>query len=178
MDREPSNRRMTNLTSGKGSSWNPVWAPDNGSLAFYSDRDGAARLWIWDRRGRPPPPRERGDRVADVTNRETIRWSPDGRSILARLLPEHSDSRARRGPPARDRARCRSPCIYGCGGHGARVSKLGKSDAGRIEDSAADFIQSAALTNRELADLGVVDVATGNVRRLVRRPTALVRMVA
>jgi len=38
-----------NLTQSKGSAWDPVWSPDGKTLAFYSDLDGAAHLWIWDR---------------------------------------------------------------------------------------------------------------------------------
>jgi hypothetical protein len=35
-----------NLTAGRGTSWGPAWSPDGRHLAFYSDRDGRARLWV------------------------------------------------------------------------------------------------------------------------------------
>lgn len=76
-----------NLTGGVGSNWSPVWSRDGNRLAFYSDRDGTARLWVSEH--------ESGNlrRVSAETVRpfsafETVRWSPDGRKILVKVLPE------------------------------------------------------------------------------------------
>ena len=38
-----------NLTGGQGSSWGPVWSPSGDQLAFFSDHDGQAHLWIWEK---------------------------------------------------------------------------------------------------------------------------------
>ena len=38
-----------NLTGARGGSWGGVWSPDGRWLAFYSDRDGATRVWGWER---------------------------------------------------------------------------------------------------------------------------------
>src|SRR4029077_7806182 len=38
-----------NLTNGIGHNWGPVWSPDGKYLAFFSDRSGIARLWLYDR---------------------------------------------------------------------------------------------------------------------------------
>jgi dipeptidyl aminopeptidase/acylaminoacyl peptidase len=76
-----------NLTDGQGTSWGSVWSPDGRSLAFFSDRDGRARLWIWEAStGRMRP-------VSDAVVRplfgfEVPRWTPDGTKLLAKVLPE------------------------------------------------------------------------------------------
>ena len=36
------------LTEGRRTSCRPVWSPDGRALAFSSDRDGQAQLWIWE----------------------------------------------------------------------------------------------------------------------------------
>src|SRR5262249_40108001 len=38
-----------NLTNGQGTNWAPSWSPGGDSLAFFSDRNGKANLWIWER---------------------------------------------------------------------------------------------------------------------------------
>jgi dipeptidyl aminopeptidase/acylaminoacyl peptidase len=80
-------RESRNLTQGKGNSWGPAWSPDGTNLAFYSDRSGQARLWIWDLAA------DRLSQVGDVIIRprdgfDLIRWTRDGRKILTKILAE------------------------------------------------------------------------------------------
>jgi dipeptidyl aminopeptidase/acylaminoacyl peptidase len=68
-------------------SWCPAWSPDSRYLAFYSDSDGLARLWIW-------------DSCEDTLHRVSPRvvrtyfhleqpvWSGDGRFLLTKFLPD------------------------------------------------------------------------------------------
>ncbi|HMF96782.1 MAG TPA: S9 family peptidase [Vicinamibacterales bacterium] len=67
--------------SGRNDS-SPRWAPDGGSIAFLSDRDGPSQLY------RLPM---RGGEAEKLTDRKdairAFRWSPDGRRI-ALLMPE------------------------------------------------------------------------------------------
>jgi dipeptidyl aminopeptidase/acylaminoacyl peptidase len=79
-----------NLTQGNGTSWGPAWSPDGTLLAFYSDRAGQAQVWIWHR--------STGvlRRLAEAVVRpffafETVRWSADGRHVITKLKPEHSE---------------------------------------------------------------------------------------
>ena len=69
------------------SDWDVSWSPDGRLAAFYSDRDGAPRLWVLDV--------ESGEcrRVSDQTVKslafpfEQPRWSPDGSSLYVPTWP-------------------------------------------------------------------------------------------
>src|SRR6476620_4731800 len=64
------------LTFSAKSDSAPRWAPDGRSIAFLSDRDGAAQLYLLPLRG--------GEASALTERKESIsafRWAPDGRHI-------------------------------------------------------------------------------------------------
>lgn len=79
-----------NLTEGKGtSSWAPVWSPDGKSLAFYSDRSGIANLWVWERATRKM--RQVSNAIVrPYTTLQVVRWTPDSKRILTRILSQGS----------------------------------------------------------------------------------------
>ena len=83
--------RIRQLTFSPKSDSSPRWAPDGQSIAFLSDRDGAAQLYRLPLRG------GEADKVTD--RKEAIgsfRWSPDGARI-ALLVPEaKSDAQEKR----------------------------------------------------------------------------------
>ena len=76
-----------NLTQGKGDSWGSAWSPDGRYLAFYSDRSGAAHLWVWNMAT------GRLSQITEVIVRprdgfDQIRWTADSRKVLVKVLPE------------------------------------------------------------------------------------------
>ncbi|HEX4439694.1 MAG TPA: prolyl oligopeptidase family serine peptidase [Thermoanaerobaculia bacterium] len=75
-----------NVTQGHGSSWYPVWSPDGRFLAFYSDRDGTAKPWLWE----AATGKMRAllsSRIARPIGGETIAWTADSRSVIVHVLP-------------------------------------------------------------------------------------------
>jgi len=78
-------RETTTLLSG-GNSWFPVWSPDGQKVAFYSDHENIANLWIWNRTTR------KAARVSPAgirsSGRSEPQWMPDSNGVLATILPQ------------------------------------------------------------------------------------------
>src|SRR6266480_4122456 len=87
-----------NLTASKGNSWAPVWSPDGNSLAFYSDRSGQAQLWVWEKSINILRPVSHAITHAQDA-RDVPHWTPDGKGILAKILPEGKANEAANQPP-------------------------------------------------------------------------------
>ena len=155
------------LTDGKGSSWGPVWSPDGNHLVFYSDRDGQARLWRWDKAT------DTLRQVSDITVRpyfgdEVVRWTPDSQKVLCKVVPEGMTLEDTLdlivGPPmATDddkRDSQSSTLIY-------------RSPIVSEQDDCAEESQENTLdtdvTNVYLADLALIDVFSGSAERIVCR---------
>lgn len=76
-----------NLTQGRGTSWAPAWSPNGKYLAFYSDREGAPALWIWERASGTL---QKGSDAIVRTRAETTvpLWTPDSNQLIIRVLQE------------------------------------------------------------------------------------------
>jgi dipeptidyl aminopeptidase/acylaminoacyl peptidase len=147
-------RESRNLTGGRGTSWGPAWSPDGRQLAFYSDRDGHARLWVWEASS------GQMRAVSDVIvrplfNFESPRWRPDGRKLLVKVLPEGLTLEG-----AAELEEGTRPEVTAPGGTTAVVFRSPARPAG-IESTTAWTIASRA-------DLALIDLASGVVERLTR----------
>lgn len=146
------------ISKGIGSSWGPVWSPDGKYLAFYSDQNGKAQLWIWEKatsRARQVS----GAIVHPSDGEEVVHWTRDSRSIVVRLLPEGMTL---------DEAGSlvvgiNKPVSRGQAGQSTAIVYKSSDDPSRgVAPQAAGF-------NRFLCDLAVMDVENGKVSRISRR---------
>jgi dipeptidyl aminopeptidase/acylaminoacyl peptidase len=67
-----------------GNSWLPHWSPDGRTLAFYSDRDGQAMVWLWDRQTGAFR-RACAEPIHAIFEFQAAAWLPDSRRLLVRL---------------------------------------------------------------------------------------------
>ncbi|MGH7359588.1 MAG: TolB family protein, partial [Candidatus Rokuibacteriota bacterium] len=145
-----------NLTSGSGNEWGPSWSPDGRLLAFYSDRDGAPRVWLWDRQAGATR------RLSEAVTRtflglEVPVWTPNGRHVVVKLRPETvSDS-----PPPAAVTVARSATADSAARSTVVVFRSPRS-------APASTDTARAPSDESLADLGILDAGTGAARRLVR----------
>lgn len=157
-------RGARSLTQTRGNNWAPSWSPDGRQLAFLSDwgaagDSGAAHLWIWDRASGQRR-RTTNFPVLDPWARlGRLEWLADGRTILVKTYPE--------GP---------SPSAYARFLKGRSDERRAGSDTGvtaqvfRSDPIGGDVTPQIGPNNLNylLGDLALVDVETGEARRLVR----------
>jgi dipeptidyl aminopeptidase/acylaminoacyl peptidase len=91
------NGHTRSLTQKKGNNWGPAWSPDGGKLAFFSNRDGRVRLWMWNRQS------NRLERISlelvQVNGtREAPVWLRDGRQLIVRVAPKERTRTLASGP--------------------------------------------------------------------------------
>lgn len=157
-----------NLTLEQGHSWSPSWSPDGRFLAFYSDRDGMARLWVWNRE------RQTLRRLSEAVVRpyfgfEIPQWSPDSRQILVKLLPQGMTigEAAALLPQNPSSGQIKSPAV-----ETVPSVTVFASDPKLLTDSppqtnqTKENNQAVSWTNRYFADLGLINLETGEVHRV------------
>lgn len=160
------------VTDRNGNVEEPVFSPDGRTVAFYSDRDGAARIWLWSRSER------RLRRLTDAIVRPSLfsnahlRWTPDGRRLIALLLPEGS-TLAQADAAGVEQSRPSAGDPTATPGSNVVVRRFARSEKPKAPatESASEErpIDTSGLFAFMDADLAVVDAASGAVRRVARR---------
>jgi dipeptidyl aminopeptidase/acylaminoacyl peptidase len=151
-----------NLTEGKGTSSSPVWSPDGKYLAFYSDRSGMFHVWLWERAsGRI---RQLSDAIPrPFFNFQVVRWTPDSRYVLAKVLPEGmtvEEAADLMNPPSAAASKATQPT-------GVTVtvfSSVAKSEKGAPGEPAEKPVADESWMNRYAGDLALIEVSTGTVK--------------
>ena len=88
---EVASGRVRQLTFSATSDSSPRWAPDGRAIAFLSDRDGAAQLYLL--------PMSGGEARKLTDRKESIgafRWSPDGARIALLMAEPKPEAQQRR----------------------------------------------------------------------------------
>jgi dipeptidyl aminopeptidase/acylaminoacyl peptidase len=152
--------KAVNLTESKGSSWSPVWSADGALLAFYSDRDGKAGLWVWERASGTLR-RLSKEVVHPVCPFEAAHWMPDGHSVLTKILPAGQTLESASRLLATDQTEYRDARQ-----DGSPITVLRSPEGSEAQSSSPSL-------NEFRGDLVLVDARNGTVRRLVHNvPTA------
>jgi dipeptidyl aminopeptidase/acylaminoacyl peptidase len=158
-----------NLTEARGNSWGPSWSPDGRLLAFYSDRAGHPQIWLWDVRSGKT-------RVLSPARTRTFLgltvpvWTPDSKRLVVRLHPEGmTDAELEASAPAASsgEASDKEP--------GSTVVVYRSKPASEEKKGAPE---PSDVPRRLLADLAIVDVATGRIRRIAPRAATLGALVS
>lgn len=152
--------RITNGKPDKRSFWHPVWAPNCKDLAFYGDKDGNIVLWICHNAAAPKAELKmiQGVRLKSSLFRKDIpRWSEDGEKLLVPLLPKTEENTR---PGVDDNPLYLIPDIYTkfLDPEGGATSSVLRSD------DPSDTSRFLLAENR--VDLGMLDIASGEIRRL------------
>ena len=140
-------------------SWGPAWSPDGKWLAYYSDADGAARLWVRE------TATGKTRRVSHVIvhaymTMHVPRWTPDGKGLVTRVLPPGAELRLdgtdRKAGPARDSVSGMSK---------ATVTVL-RSDPAHPHGGNQMASGGRGTGAMMLADLALIDFASGRMTTL------------
>jgi dipeptidyl aminopeptidase/acylaminoacyl peptidase len=155
--------KSENVTRANGSNWGVSWSPDSKWLAFYSDRDGHARVWLYDISTKSI--RCLSQSIVRVLDPWQVPlWSPDSRMITTKLIPEKSDDgvadASASGPTFL------VPAAVGASVH---TSIYVSADLSHVDHSTSEppALVRDEYTQAERADLAIINIA-GNAERRIR----------
>ena len=133
------------LTS-RDSSWGARWSPDGRWLAFCSDRNGIAQVWLWDRETNATC-LACADPVQVKFEFEVCQWFPDSTRLVVKLRTAGWQPPPRREPPAPK---------------GTREVWVSPPEAPPTSPTG----ESRPWYEQSRGDLAIIDIRTGEARRL------------
>ena len=133
------------LTS-RDSSWGARWSPDGRWLAFCSDRNGIAQVWLWDRETNATR-LACADPVQVKFEFEVCQWFPDSTRLVVKLRTAGWQPPPRREPPAPK---------------GTREVWVSPPEAPPTSPTG----ESRPWYEQSRGDLAIIDIRTGEARRL------------
>ncbi|HEU4589173.1 MAG TPA: prolyl oligopeptidase family serine peptidase [Gemmatimonadales bacterium] len=165
----------TIATSRRAGHWGPAWSPDGRRLAFYSDRDGAARVWLWER-ATGKLLRAAATEVHTSGGFARPLWTPDGKSLVVQLLALGvsradlaANARQPRPAPPSDAVSGSTLILYRSAPPAADSAARSRSAVGDTAAAASTAGIDGALSYQQF---GVLDLAGGKVRRIGSRAAA------
>lgn len=158
-----------NLTEGQGTNWDPVWSPNGKYLAFYSDRGGVARVWVWERdSGQFRQMSESIERSS--TPLQVPRWTPDSRQLVAKVLP--AGVTVERAAQLMNAPAPQSVSTNPGKGSTAMVYRSIPAESQNLGGANSlgnrGVIKDTAALGFYAADIGLIDVATSKIVYLTR----------
>ena len=162
---EVESGESTRLGAPDSASWGAAWSPRGDRIAFYSDAGGEAGLWIRDTHTKQVK-RVPGLVVRPFFGFEKPRWSPDGKLLLVKVIPEGrtiGELNALGPRPAGEVSRFPE---VGPGQPSVLVRTAGPSNAetGERPDETQSF--GGWRIGDRLSDLALVNLASGAVSRV------------
>ena len=153
-----------NLTQRKGTNWAPSWSPDGTRIAFFSDRTGSPRLWLYDLSTRAT--RQVSDEVVWPSEGDVPRWIDGGQKILARVLPEGESVETaaallREASTQRTRVSQYPDSVI-------TVYRANDDPKPSAKPSSARAITQNIFTRALRSDLALIDVRNGVTERILR----------
>jgi dipeptidyl aminopeptidase/acylaminoacyl peptidase len=153
------------VTSDDSNSWAPSWSADGTRLAFYSDRDGIARLWLWTASDKEF--RRLSSEPVHPGSWQRPYWTPDSQYLLVPLIPASADFETAITHPA-DVVQRESKASWKYPGATVQIfSNQGHARATVTAPTAAD---ASVVTDRPkrpwLSDLAYISASSGQVKRI------------
>ena len=154
--------KSENVTRANGSNWGVSWSPDSKLLAFYSDRDGHARVWLYDTKTKSI--RRLSESIVRVLDPWQVpRWSPDSAMIATKLVPQNP------GDAVADATASEQASVVTAGDRASvEVSVYVSSDQSNSDRniSGSPVLVRDEYTRAERADLALISVANHAVHRI------------
>lgn len=146
--------------------WAPVWSPDGSRVAFYSDDGGEAGVWIWEK-STGKATRFPGVIARAMFGFEILRWSSDGKKLLAKIVPEGLTLVQANDLLPKNSSGREFPKV-GPGEASVLVKKAGEKEEQKDKTPAAK-VEDSAWTNRSLGDIAILNLEDKSVKRVASR---------